>query len=191
MDTDKQQARARLRMLRREHVATLDTAIRALLFLRPPQALLEMIGPGDTVGLYCAAPDEAPANGYARFFAERGHALVLPRFRDRASPMEFARFTDPFGESDLEVGPFGVLQPGIDAERLDPDVIFVPLLGFTADGGRIGQGGGHYDRHLAARSGITAIGMAWDAQLVDALPLEEHDARLDAVVTPTRLYGPF
>lgn len=67
--------------------------------------------------------------------------------------------------------------------------MFVPCVGFTADGGRLGQGAGHYDRWLAAHPSAVAIGLAWDCQLVDELPTEPHDHPLDAVVTPTRLYG--
>ena len=70
-------------------------------------------------------------------------------------------------------------------------MLFVPLLGFTAKGARIGQGGGHYDRWLADHPETVAIGMAWDAQLCEDLPMEAHDQSLSAVVTPTRLYGPF
>src|SRR3546814_6880034 len=58
------------------------------------------------------------------------------------------------------------------------------------DGRRLGQGGGHYDRWLAAHPGARAIGLAWDEQLCEDLPHETHDIRLDAIVTPTRLYGP-
>ena len=191
MNDTKQDLRKSLRAARREHVAALDKGTRALLFLRPPRPLLEVIAPDDRIGLYSAMPHEAPASGYARFFAERGNALALPRFAHRGAPMEFARFTDPFEESDLETGPFGLLQPLPDADTLDPEVLLVPLLGFTADGGRIGQGGGHYDRYLAAHPQVTAIGLAWDAQLVDTLPTEAHDVPLSFVVTPTRLCGPF
>lgn len=187
----KQELRKTLRTVRREHVATLDERTRALLFLRPPRPLLEAIGPQSIIGLYNAMPHEAPASGYARFFAEQGHPLALPRFAHRGASMEFARFTDAFDESDLETGPFGLLQPSEEAQTLEPDVLFVPLLGFTADGHRIGQGGGHYDRYLAPRRHVVAIALAWDAQLVDDLPVEEHDMRLQYVVTPTRLYGPF
>ena len=190
MTEDKHELRKTLRAARREHVAALDERTRALLFLRPPRPLLEAVAPRSSIGLYDATPHEAPASGYARFFAEQGHLLALPRFAQRSAPMEFARFTDVLDESDLETGPFGLLQPSADAQAVEPDVLFVPLLGFTEDGRRIGQGGGHYDRYLAARLHITAIGLAWDAQLVDDLPFEEHDMRLDYVVTPTRLYGP-
>lgn len=191
MIDDKQALRNTLRAARRDHVAALDERTRALLFLRPPRPLLEAIGPQSSIGLYNSMPHEAPASGYARFFAERGHVLALPRFTHRSAPMEFARFKDAFDESDLETGPFGLLQPSADAEVVGPDVLFVPLLGFTAEGDRIGQGGGHYDRYLSAHPHATAIGLAWDAQLVDDLPTEEHDVRLHYVVTPTRLYGPF
>ena len=105
--------------------------------------------------------------------------------------MQFAAWSDPWEDSDCRVGPFGVLQPADDAEPVSPDLLFVPLLGFTADGARLGQGGGHYDRWLTAHPRVPAIGLAWDAQLVEALPIEPHDHPLTAVVTPTRLYGPF
>jgi 5-formyltetrahydrofolate cyclo-ligase len=72
-----------------------------------------------------------------------------------------------------------------------PDVLFVPLVGFTARGDRLGQGGGHYDRWLAANPHVPAIGLGWDCQLVEDLPREDHDRPLSAVVTPTRLFGPF
>ena len=101
------------------------------------------------------------------------------------------RITDPFAASDLTDGPYDLRQPSADAPRLVPDVVFVPLLGCGADGQRLGQDVGHYDAWLLALYGTTAIGMDWDCQMVDALPLEPHDMPLNAVVTPTRLYGPF
>lgn len=160
-----------------------------MLFRQPPAPLLNLIPSDATIGLYRATPDEAPASRYATHFLETGHRIALPRFADRASTMEFAVWSDPFGDSDLEPGPFGLLQPAADAEPVVPDVLFVPLVGFTADGQRLGQGGGHYDRWLAAHPEAHAIGLAWDCQLCDTLPLEPHDVPLRAVVTPTRLYG--
>jgi len=180
-----------LRAERRRHVAALPDATRALLFRVPPAPLTALIPRSATIGLYRATPEEAPAAAYARHFTEAGHAIALPRFADRDAPMEFALHSDPFGEGDLETGPFGLLQPLADADAAVPGVLIVPLIGFTADGHRLGQGGAHYDRWLAAHAGTTAIGLAWDCQLVDILPHEEHDRLLKAVVTPTRLYGPF
>jgi 5-formyltetrahydrofolate cyclo-ligase len=80
-------------------------------------------------------------------------------------------------------------QPSDDAEPLTPDVLFVPLVGFTPALERLGQGGGHYDRWLAEHPPRLTIGLAWDVQACDTLPTEHHDQRLDAVITPTRIYG--
>src|SRR5207237_8390109 len=81
--------------------------------------------------------------------------------------------------------------PGVDAQVVVPEVLFMPLVGFTAKGDRLGQGGGYYDRYLAAHPAILAFGMAWDVQEVPELPIELHDMRLSAIITPTRVLGPF
>jgi 5-formyltetrahydrofolate cyclo-ligase len=185
----KTELRRTLRAARKAHVEDLPDSIRGLLFHRPPTPLLARIGDEAVIGLYHAGPYEAPAAGYARFFHEAGHRLALPRFATRDAPMVFAHHTDPYGESDLAVGPFGMLQPDPIAETMVPDVLFVPLVGFTDACARLGQGGGHYDRWLAEHRPALAIGLAWDAQLMAALPVEPHDVPLDAVVTPTRMYG--
>jgi 5-formyltetrahydrofolate cyclo-ligase len=187
--TTKPELRKALRAARKVHVQAMPDAIRGLLFHRPPGPLLARIPAEAVIGLYHAAPFEAPAAAYARFFLEAGHVIALPRFVARGSAMTFARHADPYGQSDLEVGPFGILQPEDDAEPLVPEVLFVPLVGFTAEGARLGQGGGHYDRWLAEHPPVLAVGLAWDAQLCEALPTEPHDVPLDAVVTPTRIYG--
>ncbi len=185
----KSELRMLMRKARREHVAAQSDAIRALLFHRPPAPLLAKIGDEAIVGLYSATADEAPAAGYAKFFHEAGHTIALPHFADCEAHMVFREHTDPFGESDLEDGPFGLQQPARDAAMIVPDVLFVPLIGFTEDLDRLGQGGGHYDRWLAEHPGRMTIGLAWDVQRVEALPVEPHDIALDAVVTPTRIYG--
>ena len=178
-----------MRERRREHVAALDDMTLGLLFLRPPASLMAGIPADAVIGLYRAMPFEAPTASYAKFFLEAGHTLALPRFATRDAPMEFAAFTDPFDESDLENGPFGLMQPPATAEILVPDVLFVPLLAFNAEGDRLGQGAGHYDRWLAEHPNASAYGMAWDVQLEETLPTEPHDVPLEAVITPTRLYG--
>jgi 5-formyltetrahydrofolate cyclo-ligase len=190
MSETKTDLRRSLRNLRREHVAGLPNRIRALIMHRPPGAVLERVPPDAVVGLYRATENEAPTAGYARFFHERGNPIALPRFADRDAPMEFRAHTDPYDESDLALGPFGP-QPGAEAAALVPTVLFVPLLGFTAGGERLGQGGGHYDRWIEAHPQAIRIGLAWDVQEIASLPVEPHDAALDLVVTPTRVLGPF
>ena len=80
-------------------------------------------------------------------------------------------------------GPDLRVQPG-DVDPASLDVVVVPGLAFTADGRRLGQGGGHYDRFLPRlRPECRTVGAAFAEQVVDDLPTEPHDVRLDLVVT--------
>jgi 5-formyltetrahydrofolate cyclo-ligase len=185
---DKQKLREQLRAQRREHVAALPAITKGLLFLRPPAPVAKLVPDSAAVGLYHAAPQEAPTRSYGKWFHENGRTLALPWFSARGAAMQFRRWLDPYDDAALETGPYGMLQPASDAEEIIPDVAFVPLVGFTAACDRLGQGGGHYDRWLEANPQVLPIGLAWDCQLVDSLPHEPHDRRLLAVVTPTRLY---
>jgi 5-formyltetrahydrofolate cyclo-ligase len=184
----KAQLRKRYRALRREHVAALPLSTRGLLFMRPPKPVLSIIPDGATIGLYHAHEAEAPTLAYARWFHENGYPITLPCFSDRGSSMTFRIWADPYDAESLELGPFGMPQPAAEAAEATPQVLFMPLVAFTAEGARLGQGGGHYDRWLEAHPETVAIGLAWDAQLADSLPLEPHDRPLAMVVTPTRLY---
>src|SRR5687767_12712911 len=187
----KKALRAELRRRRIEHAAGLPPQVSALVFNRPPGAVLELVPQGATIGLYRSDTGEAPSRGYIKYFFENGHKIALPRVTTLDQPMDYRLHTDPYEESDLEAGVWGLRQPGVEAPVVVPEVLFMPLVGFTANGDRLGQGGGYYDRYLAAHPAITAIGMAWDVQEVDELPTELHDMRLSAIVTPTRVLGPF
>jgi 5-formyltetrahydrofolate cyclo-ligase len=82
----------------------------------------------------------------------------------------------------------------VPEEHPDPsgvDVVIVPGVAFTPGGARLGQGGGWYDRFLAAvRPDCTSIGVGFEEQVVDALPTEAHDIALDLVVTESGLVDP-
>lgn len=183
--------RKALRKARRDHAAALPKEVSALVFRQPPAPVRDMVPEGATIGLYRADTGEAPAGSYTRYFMEAGHPIALPRIEGLDTPMTFHAHSDPYGESDLVEGPMGLMQPAADAPLVTPDVLFMPLVGFTSRGERIGQGGGFYDRWLAAHPDTLAFGLAWDVQQVDNLPLEDHDMPLTAIITPTRIYGPF
>lgn len=183
--------RAKLRARRRAHVAALPERVRGLLFHRPPRAVSDLIPAGASVGVYAETAEEAPVSAYARWLFEAGHPVALPWFAERGTEMAFRVWDNPFDAETLAPGPWSVRQSAAPGESVTPAAVFVPLVGFTATGARLGMGAGHYDRWLAAHPETLAIGLAWDCQEVAALPLEAHDRPLDAVVTPTRLLGPF
>lgn len=184
----KAELRKALREARRQHVAALPAAVSRLVFNRPPVPVVEVLPAGGTVALYDAVGAEAPASGWAKWLQANGLQIALPWFADRDAPMAFRAWSDPWDGSDLVPAPWGGRQPSTAAEEVVPGLVVVPLVGFTADGHRLGQGGGHYDRWLAANPATPAIGLAWDVQQVAELPLEPHDRKLTAVVTPTRIH---
>ncbi len=186
---EKHNLRAELRAARRAHVDGLPDTVRALILSRPPAPVARLVEGAAMIGLYHASPHEAPTRRYAKWFHERGQGIALPWFADRGAAMRFRQWPDPYDDNTLEPGPWGALQPPADAPEVVPDIAFVPLLGFTQDGHRLGQGGGHYDRWLAAHPDVVALGLGWDCQLLDNLPLEPHDRALRAIITPTRIYG--
>lgn len=191
LTVEKAAIRKALRKARREHAAALPEAVSALVFRAPPAPVRAMVPEGAVIGLYRAEKGEAPAASYARYFMENGYTIALPRIEGLDKPMQFRIHTDPYSESDLVEGPMGLHQPAAVAKAVEPDVLFIPLVGFTETGERIGQGGGFYDRWLADHPDTLAIGLAWDVQRVDTLPVQDHDMPLTLVVTPTRIYGPF
>ena len=118
---------------------------------------------------------------------EANHIVVLPVVATRQAPLEFHRWIP---DSPMTSGNFGVMEPA-RTEPLQPDILFVPTLGYTAQGDRLGYGGGYYDRTLAAMRlqghAPLTIGIAWSAGLLNArypdyLP-QSHDMPLQAVLS--------
>jgi 5-formyltetrahydrofolate cyclo-ligase len=109
---------------------------------------------------------------------ERGHPVVLPVTPRRGEALTF-RGWQP-GDA-LVPERFGTMRP--IGDLLIPDVLLIPLLAFDVAGGRLGYGGGFYDRTLAGLPGRFRLGCAFAAQQVDAVPFGPYDMRLDAVAT--------
>jgi 5-formyltetrahydrofolate cyclo-ligase len=109
---------------------------------------------------------------------ERGNRVALPVTPRRGEPLTF-RGWQP---GDVLVPErFGTMRPIGDV--LVPDMLLIPLLAFDAAGGRLGYGGGFYDRTLPALPNRLRLGCAFAAQQVDAVPVGPYDIRLDAVAT--------
>ncbi|MBF0357003.1 MAG: 5-formyltetrahydrofolate cyclo-ligase [Magnetococcales bacterium] len=107
--------------------------------------------------------------------------VVLPEHR-----LGFCRFRT--GDS-LQPGSFGILEPQIREwlDIKDIDLFFMPLVGFDANGARLGYGGGYYDRALSVLSGNklkpVLVGLAFNFQEVALLPYAAHDVPLHYIVT--------
>lgn len=132
-----------------------------------------------TVAVFAALPDEpATDEVLARWASTR--RVVLPRVEGDAMRFYACR------PDALVFGAFGILEP--QGERPCPageiDLVVCPGVAFTADGRRLGRGRGYYDRYLGdpAFRGFR-VGVCYAHQLVDDLPVEPHDVRMDRVIT--------
>jgi 5-formyltetrahydrofolate cyclo-ligase len=118
-----------------------------------------------------------------RRLAAHGACLALPVVIGRGHPLVFRAWT--FGEP-LGKGVWGIREPPPAAPQVEPDILLVPLAAFDRAGHRIGYGAGYYDLTLAGlrtRKPILAVGLAYAAQEIAAVPATARDARLDLVVT--------
>jgi 5-formyltetrahydrofolate cyclo-ligase len=171
--------RARLRGLRRRLAAEApDAAARAA-----ERLPLDRLPPFRVVSGYHALGSELDAGPLLRRLAAGGALIAMPAGSDLAAPLAF-RLWEP-GDV-LVPDAFGVPSPGPAAPRLTPELVVVPVLAFDRRGGRLGQGGGTYDRTLAnlrADGRVFVLGLAYAGQEVDEVPAEAHDQRLDAILT--------
>ena len=106
----------------------------------------------------------------------------MPVIAAEGHPLRFSKW---YPEGTLKEGPFGAKIP-IDDDFFEPELVIVPLVAFDRNGGRLGYGGGFYDRTLEmlrAKRPTFAIGFAYSAQQADHLPLEATDQPLDQIVT--------
>jgi 5-formyltetrahydrofolate cyclo-ligase len=118
------------------------------------------------------AMEEAAAHG----------PVGVPVIMGEGQPLQFSLWEPGCAMKD---GPFGAQIPAVE-EFFEPEIVIVPLVAFDRHGGRLGYGGGFYDRtleQLRARRATLAIGFAYVAQEVAELPLEPTDQSLDMIVT--------
>lgn len=172
--TDKGEIRASMRA-QRKRLAGLDPMAASRLAVH-----VEALPPGDLVAVYRAIGSEIDMDALSLALERQGRTLCLPVVIQPDEAMIFRRWAP--GEP-LEPDVIGVPAPLPLAEVLIPDLILTPLLAFDPAGGRLGQGGGYYDRTFAALPDALRIGVAYAGQQVEALSLEPHDVRLHGVLT--------
>ena len=125
-------------------------------------------------------PDTLPLIGA---LARQGKQVYLPRVLGKGV-MEMGRCLP--GQP-LHQGPFGIWEPAGPALDAPLDWALVPGLAFDRWGGRLGRGGGYYDRFLAG-TGAALAGLAFECQLVGRVPAQPHDVKMHLVITQRAVY---
>jgi len=134
------------------------------------------------VGLYWPIRSEVSTEPLIAALSDSGIALALPVVADP----ELRFFAWAPGDPLVAAG-FGTRGPPT-SEEVKPRLLVVPLAAFDRAGHRVGYGKGHYDRAIArltAQAPIATIGLAFACQEVEEIPAEEHDRRLDVIITET------
>ena len=162
----------------------------ATLLATHAECLIDRFGRGIYAAYFPIRSELSPLDLLARL-ADLGCASALPVTPAEGQPLRFHRWA--VGDR-LDDGPYGTKQPPADHALCRPDVILAPMLAFDSAGWRLGYGGGFYDRTLAVLRGaghhLSAIGIAYDGQKLDKIPVGPYDMPLDAVLSPTGLFAP-
>ena len=173
----------------RNHLAASKTDA-ALLLATHTEHLIDRFGKGIYAAYFPIRSELSPLDLLARL-ADLGCATGLPVTPAEGQPLRFHRWA--VGDR-LDDGPYGTKQPPLDQPLCRPDVILAPMLAFDSAGWRLGYGGGFYDRTLAVLRGaghhLSVIGIAYDGQKLDKIPVGPYDMPLDAVLSPTGLFAP-
>lgn len=183
--------RERLRHARRE----LDPEVQrdaAEALWRQLQERLSSLEPS-VVGAYLATDGEISPAVVTSALRRAGSRIAFPRIHDDVMTFHLVESDDQ-----LVPGKWGLTEPSRDSPTIHPsglDIALVPLVGFDAKLDRLGRGKAFYDRAFAFLGSSSRpakpllVGLAHDLQLVSEITARPHDIRLDAVVTPTRVYG--
>jgi len=144
--------------------------------------------------VYLPTPDEAGVDCFTAWRLNEGLGVCGPRVDWQSWAMEPLAIGDL--EHGVEIRRHGIREPVGSAPAVDPasiDVVLVPGVAFDASGQRVGRGAGCYDRFLARNdlmTGILAVGVCFEAQIVGAVPAAAHDAPLGAILTEERIILP-
>lgn len=148
---------------------------------------LPEVGAARTVMAFWSFGSEVQTAALIQRLHEAGKRVVLPRIAEGEIAVVTYAPGDPVAATS-----FGAMEP-VGAELVpaeEVDVVIVPGVAFDRRGGRVGYGGGFYDRLLSKAPSAPAVAVAFDVQLVDAVPQGRSDSRVDVIVTEDEVIRP-
>lgn len=145
---------------------------------------------GSVISAYMPFNAEMNVKPLMQHLLDEGYRVTIPHVVNNHSMLEFRTWSP---KTPLRRNSHGIEEADIrHSEVLLPDLMIVPLIAFDANGNRMGYGSGQFDRTFAelqkSRKAFTAIGVAFDSQREEEIPVDEHDYVLDMVVTEKAVY---
>ena len=181
---------AELKNLLRSHIRTalarISPAVRAVESIDLCARLKAQMPSAHTILFFAPLSDELDVWPLLEESLAAGKTVALPFFDGAKNSYSARRIKNAV--SDIVFGKFGVREPVSGCAEIPFagfDLVLVPGMAFDLAGNRLGRGQGFYDRMLAETSGIKC-GVGYDFQLLEKIPTEPHDAKVNFILTPTR-----
>ena len=141
------------------------------------------------IGSYLPFRNEFPTNKIHDELIKSKFEIALPCINNQDSSMIFRKFTS---NDDLISNNYGILEPSKSSKEVSPLILLVPLLAFSLTGFRLGYGGGYYDRYIEknlSNKNFLTIGLGFSFQKYSEIPRENHDQKLNWILTEKYLYN--
>ena len=138
-----------------------------------------------TILAFAPLPSEPRIDPVIDRWNESTRSVLLPKIGSQPGAMTAVALGT--GLTELKCDALGVRTPQGASWNRAIDLILVPGCGFDLEGGRLGRGGGYYDRFLAGQVGVLKVGLCFECQMIDRLPTEAHDQSVDLIVTESRV----
>lgn len=143
--------------------------------------------------LYASFRSEVDTIDLVKYCITNGKTTVLPKVDKQNNELKLYEIKDM---SELSSGYLGILEPDVSEDRLfsveDMDCIIVPGVAFDGHCNRLGYGKGFYDKLLSRFKsqglvGKVAIALAYEEQIVERIPVDTHDIKMDKIITDRRI----
>lgn len=151
---------------------------------------LDEIKKAKTVMAYLDFNNEVKTESIINYLLSKKQKVVVPISIVEERKLFLSEIKDI--ETEVSIGTYGIREPKSEFIRpinsQDIDIVIVPAVAYDTNGYRLGYGGGYYDRFLdSLRDDCITIGIAFEIQIFDEVPKEDHDAQLDYIITEKRI----
>ena len=146
--------------------------------------LLNQVNPR-SLGLYIAMPGEVDLTESLQVWAKAHHTLLALPYVEKANKTMVYRLWRE--DSLLLKDTAGILAPSVD-ERITPQWVIAPCVGYSDKRFRLGNGGGYFDRWLAQERNVSAIGLAFESLVVPNELFMDYDIPMTRMVTESRVF---
>ena len=172
---DKKELRSQIKTLKKQHSKE-ELQEQSKLILKKLEENKYFID-AKIVMLYSSLPDEVQTHDFLEKWRNEKRIILPTVVGDDIIPVELKKDTD------FAIGDFNILEPQNEEYTGNYDLIVVPGVAFDKNGNRIGRGKGYYDRFLCKHLNVTRIGICFDFQLVDEVPTEDNDIKMNEIIS--------